>query len=216
MTYMKSSSSKFLLQICTTMFLIVLLGKVGPAAYAEVITFDEIPPANDNSGFLTEEYAALGIHFITTDDGSIWGGLSAGDPGNWNLEGTNGPAFLGFNGESYSLTANFDAEINYISLDVSRSLGSSPGNTFTLEAYNGDTLLDSKTVELDEINQWSTVSLSVDNINKIHWFGLDSGIDYHPYGVDNLNFVPEPATICLLGLGGLLLVRNSKSNKKQK
>lgn len=213
---MKSRSSKFLFQICTTILPILLLSNVGPAAYAAVITFDEIPPANDNSGFLTEEYAALGIHFITTDDGSIWGGLSDGDPGSWNIEGTNGPAFLGFNGDSYSLTANFDAEINYISLDVSRSLGSSPEDTFTLEAYNGATLLDSKTVVLNSINQWTTVSLSVDNIDQIHWFGLDSGIDYHPYGVDNLTFVPEPATICLLGLGGLMLARNRKSNKKQK
>jgi hypothetical protein len=40
--------------------------------------------------------------------------------------------------------------------------------------------------------------------------GLNEGIGA------NINVVPEPATICLLGLGGLLLGRNRKSNKKQK
>jgi hypothetical protein len=206
-TYRKSQNSKFLFQICTIIFSVVLLSKVGPAANAAVITFGEIPPSDGNSGFLTEEYAVWGIHF-TTDDGEIWGGLSAGDPGNWGIEGTNGPAFLGLNGESYSLTASFDVEMNYISLDVSRSNGSSQGDTFTLEAYNGATLLDSQTVVLNSINDWTTVSLSVANIDRIDWFG--SGIDYHPYGVDNLTFVPEPATICLLGLGALSLLRRKR------
>ena len=42
---------------------------------------------------------------------------------------------------------------------------------------------------------------------------LDSGVAY----LDNFVVdVPEPATICLLGLGGLLLSRNRKFNKKWK
>ncbi|MHC4744489.1 MAG: hypothetical protein ACYS8Z_21450, partial [Planctomycetota bacterium] len=108
-----------------TRLAVILLVGITATANAYVITFDEIAPANGNFGFLTEEYAALGIHFVTTDDGSIMGGLSNGDPGNWDLEGTNGPAFLGFNGSSYSLTANFDVAMGLVSLDVSRSAGSS-------------------------------------------------------------------------------------------
>ena len=86
----------------------VLLGGLSLTTNAVVITFEEIPPANGNFDFLSEEYATLGIHFITTDDGSIFGGLSVGDPGNWDLEGTNRPAFLGFNGSGYLLTANIE------------------------------------------------------------------------------------------------------------
>lgn len=41
--------------------------------------------------------------------------------------------------------------------------------------------------------------------------GNAAGLDFA-----TLTVVPEPATICLLGLGGLLLGRNRKSNKKQK
>lgn len=175
------------------------------AGSAAVITFDEFPPANANANFLTEEYAALGIHFITTDDGSTYGGISNGDPGNWDLEGTNGPAFLGFNGDSYSLAATFDVGMNDIALDVSRSGGSTQGNTFTLNAFQGITLVETQTVVLGPINSWSTVSLSVGNIDRIEWFG--TGVGFHPYGVDNLRFtpagpiIPAPGAVLLGGIG---------------
>ncbi|MBI1923023.1 carboxypeptidase regulatory-like domain-containing protein [Candidatus Poribacteria bacterium] len=154
---------------------------------AATISFEEIPPANSNCCYLTEEYAHLGIHFITTDDGSIWGGLSNGDPGNWDLEGTNGPAFLGFNGSSYSLETTFDTPITNFSLDVSRSNGSQAGNTFTLELYHDATLLDSITVTLTDINQWTTVSSTVSDVNRTVWFGTGSG--FHPFGIDNVQWL---------------------------
>ena len=195
----------FLFGLRATTFVAMLLCGWSLTANAVVITFEEIPPGNGNGDFLSEEYATLGIHFITTNDGSIWGGLSAGDPGNWDLEGTNGPAFLGFNGSSYESIVNFDVEMSHISLDVSRSAGSAPGNTFTLEAYSGATLVDAVTVELGPINSWTSVSVSGDAIDRTVLYGIGSG--FHPFGVDNLIVVPEPTTICLLGLGGLLLRR---------
>ena len=78
------------------------------SAGAEVISFDEMTATNSNCCYLTSEYLDLGVTFETTDDGSVWGGLSNGNPGTWGLEGTNGPAFLGFNGASYSATMLFD------------------------------------------------------------------------------------------------------------
>lgn len=189
---------------------------VGATANASVITFDEIPPANGNFGFLTEEYAALGIHFVTTDDGSIMGGISNGDPGNWNLEGTNGPAFLGFNGQSYSLTANFDAAMSIVSLDVSRSLGSFSGDTFTLDAYSGITLVGSQTVTLGPINVWSAISIAAAGIDSIQMSG--SGVSFlSPYGVDNLSFtgsvIPAPGALLLAGIGASF-VANLRRRKK--
>ncbi len=204
-TYKRTQGSICLLGIRFGTLLAMLLGGLVLTANATIITFDEIAPANGNFGFLTEEYASLGIHFITTDDGSIWGGMSAGDPGNWDLEGINGPAFLGFNGSNYGLTAWFDTEMNYISLDVSRSTGSSAGNSFTLECYDGAQLVDTQTVQLGLINSWTNVAFSGDTFDRVEWFG--SGTGFHPYGIDNLNFVPEPATIILFGFGGLVLRR---------
>lgn len=184
-----------------------LLAGLSLTANASVITFDEFAPANNNNSVLTEEYAALGIHFITTDDGSTWGGNSQGNPGNWGLEGTNGPAFLGFNGSSYSLTANFDAPMGLVSLDVSRSIGSSSGNTFTLDAYSGITLLGSQTVTLGPINSWSTISIAAAGIDNIQMSG--SGGWWRPFGVDNLSFtgavIPAPGALLLAGIGASLV-----------
>src|SRR5262245_11705211 len=98
-----------------------------PAARGELIRFDEFPADNTNGGLPANRYAALGITFVTADDGSTWGGLDQGDPGNWGLRGTNGSVFSGFNGGSYSLRTLFSQPVENFALDVSRSNGSSPG-----------------------------------------------------------------------------------------
>lgn len=198
----------------STHLAVILLVSITATANAYVITFDEIVPANGNFDFLTEEYAALGIHFVTTDDGSIMGGISAGDPGNWDLEGTNGPAFLGFNGLSYSLTANFDAAMGLVSLDVSRSAGSSTGDTFTLDAYSGYTLVGTQTVTLGPINTWSTASIAAAGIDSILMSGAGAG--FHPFGVDNLVFnpaIPAPGALLLAVVGAGIVTNLRKRNK---
>src|SRR5450759_1608416 len=91
---------------------------------ATTITFSEIPATNDNCCYLTNEYATLGLSFVN-NNGSVWGGNSNGNPGNWGLEGTNTPPFLGFNDlgpfGGYSASLVFSEPVSNFSLDVSRS-----------------------------------------------------------------------------------------------
>ena len=176
---------------------------VGPFAYGTTITFDEFPADNSNGPMPATRYAYLGVTFSGLDDGSTWGGISNGDPGNWDLEGTNGPVFSGYNGGSYAMTLTTAGVFSSFRLDVSRSAGSSDTDTFTLDGYSKGVMTDTVTVPLNTINVWTTVSLSWP-VDEVRWSG--SGTGFHPYGIDNLRFeiVPEPTSIAL-ALAGLCL-----------
>ncbi|MBV6449055.1 FxDxF family PEP-CTERM protein [Nitrosomonas sp.] len=174
------------------------------AQAAVTVTFDEFPATNNNSP-ITAEYAGLGITF-GADNSGTWGGLSAGDPGSWNLEGTNGSAFLGNNGlnngSTYVTSIFFSSLINSVSFDASRSLGSSDGQTLTVNAYHGATLVSSQTITFGDINSWTSVSFSTSGIDSLILDGSDAG--FSPYGIDNLVVaVPEPEMygMLLAGLG---------------
>jgi hypothetical protein len=139
--------------------------------------------------FVGNAYSSLGVSFNPNQQ--VCPGISHGDPGNWGLQGTNGPDFLCFNGGNpgYTMELNFTNPQSSISLDVSRSKGSSAGD-FALYVYNGATLLDTKTVTLGDINTWSTVSITTASFNRVTWTFIAAG--NHFYGVDNLIFVAQP------------------------
>ena len=110
--------------------------------------------------FVDNAYSGLGVSFNPSNQ-QVCPGISNGDPGNWGLEGTNGPDFLCFNRNNpgYTMELTFTNPQSSISLDVSRSKGSPSGGTFALNVYDGATLLDTKTVTLGDVNTWSTEAL---------------------------------------------------------
>ena len=159
---------------------------VGIPAGAVTISFDEIPPANNNWYLLSDEYAHMGVQFLATDDGAIWSGLSDGDPGGWSLEGTNGSAFVGFNGRSYLLTMLLDQVVEGFQLDVARAAGSSAEAGFALAGFRDGEFVEETFVDLGAIgiNEWSTATLSqpVDEVQMIGSGG------WQPFGVDNVQW----------------------------
>lgn len=173
-----------------------------PAAAQQTLTFDDLP----FQSVVGNQYAARGITFGAGDFG-VMEGLANGDLGNWGVNGTNGPYFLGFNGSpSYGITATFAAPTNGFALDVSRTNGSSPNDQFTLEWYQGATLVGSTTITFQNVNTWTRVATTASALTSVRWYSTGPG--FRPYGVDNVIFgdgtsvVPEPATITLLA-GGL-------------
>ena len=173
-------------------------------AHGAILTFDDLPQGT----MVGDHYASLGVHFGLTDFG-VMEGLTNGDSGNWGLDGTSGPFFDGFNGllpSTYSMTLTFDAPVSSFSLDASRSNGSSSGDTLTVSGFLGATLIETRTVTFGEINNWTTISLH-GVFDRVAWSG-QGAFEFHPYGVDNVNFVvvPEPSTFALLIGAGVVVV----------
>lgn len=181
------------------------------AALATTITFDESPAPNTLNPYSA---TVAGATFSATNNG-VWSGISQGDPGNWQLQGTNGPQFLGFNG-NYDEVVTFAAAVTNVSADFSRANGSVDG-TVTFQAFNGASLLGSTTADLGAINSWTTMSLAFPNITSVSW--TETGTGDHPYGADNFSFgigltdTPEPTSAILL-TSGLLCVAGLRRWRK--
>lgn len=179
----------------------LLLG-TSQAANAVTITFDEFA-ANNSNVAITNQYASLGIT-LGTDNSGIWGGLTQGDPGNWQLEGSNGTAFLGNNGfnndNSYVTSILFSSLMSNVSFDASRSFGSSPGQTLIASAFGGATLLASQSVQLGAVNSWTSIAFGFGGITSLIVTGSTRG--FSPFGIDNLQFV-EAASPLISGISQL-------------
>jgi len=173
--------------------LLVILTAAVSISRAATLTFDDVPKWTQ----VGDHYASLGVHFSLTDFG-VQEGLANGDNGNWGLNGTVGPYFDGFNGvPGYTMMLYFDSPVTGFTMDVSRSNGSSAGDSLTVAGWSGLAVVDSRTITFGPINSWTTISLS-GVFDRIAWVG--DGVDFHPFGVDNIKFtvVPEPATFTLL------------------
>lgn len=162
-----------------TMFLL----SVPTTGRAEVVSFDEYPPSNDVSAFLSDEYSDMGMYFFRA--GAVWGGMSTGDPGGWGLEGTLGSAFLGMQGRQRNIEMLFDWPIAGLSFDMARS---EPGSdaAMIVYGYRGGELVDRVTVRFPAaVNEWVRVEMSeaveVDYVVAVALISV-------PYGVDRLSW----------------------------
>lgn len=178
------------------------IGLIAGHACATNFHFDELA-----DGIFTNQYASLGVN----SDGasSIWGGLGNGDPGNWQLFGTNGSKFLGNNGDNqYTTTIFFDADVTGVSFDLSRSLGSTVDDTWVARIFDaGSNEIAFTGGSFLGINEWTHVVFNQSGIRKLTV--QSSGPGFHPYGTDDFTFnaVPEPASLLALSAGALALLR---------
>lgn len=166
---------------------------------AQVIDFEGI----GDQVSVTNQYQPLGVTFTNVGSAATWGGITNGDPGNWDLDGTNGPYFYGIQAESL-ITLDFDNLVFTLSLDTSRSLGSDPTNTFTLAALLNNVPVDSQTILQNDINSWTTVTV----VGPFDSVQLTSADGNRPvYGIDNIRWevVPEPSTLAVALLSTVML-----------
>jgi hypothetical protein len=166
---------------------LTLLG-VSPIAAAG-IDFEGHAAANDSQILIGDEYAEeTGATFVPTDDGATWDGVGAGDPGDWQIGGTNGSTFLGFDGNDYSISLYFDEPVEAFELDVARAAGSPPSSfdIFEVTGFLDGKIMESRAAYFGEVGAWKTVSLNT-MVDRVVWYG--TGRYGHRYGIDNLRWV---------------------------
>ncbi len=195
---------------CTTCLLF------SPGARASLITFDDLhaPALFIQGSPLSEQYAALGVHFqgsgVVLNSHSNFEGVPSTD--------TRGRSnFLAFNGNVGAAppeTVVFDNPVNFFRWDFAGTVGNAQ---FT--AYLGDALVGSSSITA-LFGVWNEMSLSATAFDRLV-FSV-SNTDPH-FVVDNLRYgmqmtpvpvaVPLPASLWLLASAGLGLAGTARRRR---
>jgi hypothetical protein len=190
-----------LITICLTAGLLAAVWGVTGTANAQSITFDEFPVGT----VISNQYASDGVLFLSGDLTQRLPQISGDEitPSQPVLRPTGEPDYYDYQGDFWM---QFTTPVT--SVDFLSGYWNTP-KTGVIEVYDsGMTLLASLTNMGTGIEQ---INISgVGYIEKIYFNSLGD-----PYGadIDNLGFIPipEPATICLLGLGGLALLKKRRA-----
>jgi hypothetical protein len=152
-----------------------------------MLDFEDRGPSNDSSAILSDEYQSMGVTFGSSDDGATWGGISGGDVGSWQIEGTRGPAFLGFDGRSYSATIDFDEPVTDFQLDVARGQGRALQfvDSVLVAGFRDGAFTEVVEILLGGVDRWQTIALTGE-VDRVLISG--SGIRGMRFGVDNLQW----------------------------
>ena len=183
---------------------------------AATIDFEDAYFALGYTGKPTNFYAAQGLTIPNTNYFGILAGVSRGDPGNFDLEGTNGPASLAVNTIGHVIDLNFDTTVD-LSLDLGIDFGET--SDITVNTYNNGQLISSNPMSLTD-----TLNNGLGTWYPLAWSGVDrvelqATSGWRAWAIDNLQFapvaVPEPASIAIwsaLGVAGFIGARRRRKN----
>lgn len=200
--------NKFLKGLVTSVAL-----AVSSFANAGLIDFED---AWDDLGYRGQPdnyYLAYGLT-ISGDYFGLISGVTQGDSGNFDLEGTNSPAVLAVNTLGHTIELIFGSSTN-VSLDIGVAFGNS--SNVLVSTYLGGNLISSNTLTISD-----SLNGGFGTWTQQDWVGVDkielqaSG-GYRAWAIDNVQFtkteVPEPSTLAVFALS--LMGFASRKFKKQ-
>ena len=190
---------KKLITICLTAGLLAVILCVTGTANALSITFDEFPVGT----VISNQYASEGVLFLPGDVTQrlpqiSWDQIMQSQP---VLRPTGEPEYYDYQGDFWMQFTTPVTNVEFLS-----GYWNTP-QTGVINVYDpGMNLLASLTNRGAGLEQISISGLG--NIGNIYFNSISD-----PYGadIDNLVFTPEPTTICLLGLGGLALLKKRRA-----
>lgn len=143
-----------------------------PVLQTCVAAMDEAWAAVGQGADPTDYYGDFGLTFDNENGYGLTGGVGNDDPGNWDIEGTNGSAFWGLWGGAHSITLPPSTNV---SVDFCRAFND---GTITITASFEGTEVESKSVTLTGAFNTETV-LFPGPIDRLDWtnaccFGLDN------------------------------------------
>ena len=185
--------------ICVVMLAVLSISLI---ANASVITFDDLPDPGSTDLFIPDGHAGFSwenFHYI---NGSVW------HPGSGYENGTIS-GYVAYNGHADDATmvissvSAFDFQGAYLTSAWNNGLN------ITVNGYANNALIDTQTVVVDTTGPtWFDFDfIGVDSLEFQSFGGVGAGLGGggEHFVLENFTFVPEPMTLSLLALGGLLI-----------
>ncbi len=164
------------------------------------------------NGYMTSAYNASDIALITMESGSVQLGFTGGTNGHFYL-GRYGTTTFNMSGGSFTITND---------LNIGQYAGGNGTVNLSGGTLTASTLKETGTAHIDITSSGKLVLLGDDTAVVSTWIGngwmTGNGNDYdimYDYnittsGATTVWVVPEPATICLFGLGAMSFIRRKK------
>jgi len=146
-----------------------------------VVVMDDAWAAEDQGSDPTTFYADYGLTFDNTNGFGLIGGMGNGDPGNWDIDGTNGTAAWGLWNGDHSIAL---PPSTFVSVDFLR--GHNDGSITVTASFEG-TEVSSVTITLTGAFDSETVSF-LGPIDLLEWTNAFT------LGLDNLRYTAEGVT----------------------
>lgn len=191
-----------------TMALVSLIGVVAVGANAQVLDFEDLN--NNGTGGYTlfgDQFDSGGYHFESV--------FMQGDPAalaSWTPDlpqyytGSVSP-FVNYFGDHVLMTKIGGGTFDVVSIDICDVYRQpNMGTKVTFVGTHADNSTTTVYVTLSGSENLKTYALNLSNLKSLEW---DTG-DLNWVQWDNINLVPEPATMTALALGALALIRKRR------